>query len=91
MLADYVDDELPYDLGDVSFHSGWTYHHAGANRTDEPREVFTVIYLDRDARLREPSSAFERFDARTWCPGVEPGELISTELNPILYERGDPG
>ncbi|NIP82818.1 MAG: phytanoyl-CoA dioxygenase, partial [Gemmatimonadetes bacterium] len=46
----------PYDLGEVSFHSGWTFHRAGPNRTDAPRRVMTVIYMDRDMRLAEPGN-----------------------------------
>ena len=61
----------------------------GPNRTAEPREVFTIIYLDKDARLRAPESPFEQFDARTWCPGIAPGELIDSELNPLLFELSD--
>jgi ectoine hydroxylase-related dioxygenase (phytanoyl-CoA dioxygenase family) len=38
--------EEPFDLGEVSFHSGWTFHRAGRNLTDLPREVMTVIYMD---------------------------------------------
>lgn len=87
MLVEYPHEEAPFALGDVSFHSGWVYHHAGGNNTDQPREVFTIIYLDKDARLREPGSPHEQFDAHTWCPGIVPGELICSELNPVLYEH----
>ena len=87
MLADYPQEEAPFGLGDVSFHAGWVYHHARGNSTDQPREVFTIIYLDKAARLREPASPFEAFDARTWCPGVAPGQLIDSEINPVLFER----
>ena len=34
--------EQPFTLGDVSFHSGWTFHRAGANQTIEPRPVMTI-------------------------------------------------
>ena len=34
--------------GDVSFHSGWTFHQAGGNNTDKPREVFTIIFMVRN-------------------------------------------
>ncbi len=88
LLTEYPHEEMPFALGDVSFHAGWVYHHAGGNRTDRPREVFTVIYLDKEARLRAPASRYEQFDARTWCPGIAPGEVICSELNPILHERG---
>src|SRR5205823_549688 len=35
----------PFELGDVSFHAGWTFHHTGANRSDSPRAVMTIIYV----------------------------------------------
>ncbi len=87
LLSDYPHEESAFDLGDVSFHAGWVYHHARGNSTDQPREAFTVIYLDKEARLRAPGSPYEAFDARTWCPGVAPGELIDSEINPVLFER----
>ena len=85
LLVDFVDDEQPFALGEVSFHSGWTFHHARGNTTDRPREVHTIIYIDKDARLREPVTPFEQFDARTWCPGIAVGEVIDSPLNPVLY------
>ena len=88
-LAGYPYEESAFALGDVSFHAGWVYHNARGNSTDLPREAFTVIYLDMEARLRAPSSPHEAFDARTWCPGIEPGELIDSEINPVLYEQDE--
>jgi ectoine hydroxylase-related dioxygenase (phytanoyl-CoA dioxygenase family) len=38
----------PFDLGEVSFHSGWVFHRAGANTTDQMRKVMTVIYMDKE-------------------------------------------
>jgi len=38
--------EEAFELGEVSFHSGWTFHRAGRNLTGRPREVMTVIYMD---------------------------------------------
>ena len=29
LLADYTQQEQAFELGDVSFHAGWTYHRAG--------------------------------------------------------------
>jgi ectoine hydroxylase-related dioxygenase (phytanoyl-CoA dioxygenase family) len=42
----------PYDLGEVSFHSGWVFHRAGANLSDQMRKVMTVIYMDVDESSR---------------------------------------
>ncbi len=33
---DYVEE--PFDLGEVSFHYGWTFHRAGGNSTAAPRD-----------------------------------------------------
>jgi hypothetical protein len=76
-----------FDLGEVSFHKGWLYHRAGANTTDAMRAVMTMIYMDRDIRLKEPENPNQVNDWNTWCPGAKVGEVVATELNPILFER----
>jgi ectoine hydroxylase-related dioxygenase (phytanoyl-CoA dioxygenase family) len=70
--------------GDASFHAGWTLHCAGANDTDEVREAFTIIFFADGARLRGPSNGYERFDATVWLPGIEPGELAASPINPVV-------
>lgn len=77
--------EAPFALGDVSFHSGWTFHRAGPNQTAAPREVMTIIYVDAEIRLTQPLNSFQQADRDTWCPGVEIGATISSPLNPVLY------
>lgn len=79
--------DAPFDLGEVSFHLGWTFHRAGANRTDRPRSVMTVIYMDRDMRLKAPSNHMQQADWERWCPGATIGEVIDTPINPVLFER----
>ena len=75
----------PFDLGEVSFHSGWVFHRAGANRTQQMRQVMTVIYMDKDMKLKAPENENQQADWDTWCPGAQIGELINTPINPILY------
>ena len=53
-LESFPTDKGPYDLGDVSFHAGWTFHRAGANNTDQVREVMTMIYMDENIHVAEP-------------------------------------
>ena len=77
----------PFAAGDVSFHLGWTFHRALANRSAAPRSVMTVIYMDGDMRLARPTNAAQEVDAKTWCPGVEVGEPAATALNPVLSAR----
>lgn len=86
-LAAYPVDEGPFLLGDVSFHSGWTFHRAGPNITNRPREVMTTIYMDEEMRLIEPRNKNHILDTARWCPGIRPGERIASPLNPVLYSR----
>ncbi len=75
----------PYRLGDVSYHLGWTFHRAGQNLSAATRRVMTIIYIDADCRVAAPTNKQQRHDLATWMPGVEPGRLPDTPLNPILY------
>jgi ectoine hydroxylase-related dioxygenase (phytanoyl-CoA dioxygenase family) len=75
----------PFDLGEVSFHSGWVFHRAGANKSKATRKVMTVIYMDKDMRLKNPENENQTKDWNAWCPGAEIGEIIDTPKNPILY------
>ena len=75
-----------FDLGEVSFHSGWVFHRAGANATDQVRKVMTVIFMDRDMKLKNPENKNQINDWNTWCPGAPVGEIINTPINPILYQ-----
>lgn len=76
-----------FDLGEVSFHSGWVFHRAGANTTSHMRKVMTVIYMDKDMVLKKPDNKNQLNDWNTWCPGAKVGEVIDTPINPVLYAR----
>lgn len=86
-LKDFPRDETPYDLGEVSFHSGWTFHRAGPNQTDTMRKVMTVIYMEDGIRVAEPKNSSQQRDLEVWMPGAQVGEVVATELNPVLYRR----
>jgi len=75
----------PFEAGEISFHSGWVFHRAGANQTDRMRKVMTIIYMDRDMILKQPENRNQENDWHTWCPGAQVGEIIDTPLNPTLY------
>lgn len=77
--------EEPYSLGDVSFHTGWTFHRAGPNRSGAPRAVMTVIYMDADITVTEPTNEYRVGDLANWMPGTAVGEVPSSPLNPVLY------
>ena len=75
-----------FDVGEISFHSGWIFHRAGANSTTQMRKVMTIIYMDRDMRLKSPENQNQINDWNTWCPGAVIGEVINSPFNPLLFE-----
>jgi ectoine hydroxylase-related dioxygenase (phytanoyl-CoA dioxygenase family) len=76
-----------FDIGEVSFHSGWIFHRAGANITNDMRKVMTIIYMDKDMILKNPVNKNQENDWHTWCPGAKVGEVIDTHLNPLIYSK----
>jgi len=77
--------ELPYALGDVSFHAGWCFHRAGGNSSDRCREVMTMIYIDSEMRYQPSDDPRVGGDRDNFCPGRKPGERFDTALNPVLW------
>ena len=76
-----------FDIGEISFHSGWIFHRAGANVTNQMRKVMTVIYMDKDMVLKAPDNANQENDWKTWCPGAQIGAVIQTPLNELIYSN----
>lgn len=85
-VTDFVHVVEAFDAGEISFHSGWIFHRAGANSTEQIRKVMTIIYMDKDMRLKSPENQNQVNDWKTWCPGAEIGEVINTPLNPVLFQ-----
>jgi len=84
-VTDFKHTREPFDLGEVSFHSGWIFHRAGANTTNKVRKVMTVIFMDKNIRLKTPDNKGQQNDWETWCPGVKIGEVVNSPLNPVLF------
>jgi len=74
----------PFDADEISFHSGWILHRAGANTSEEKRKVMTVIYMDKEMRQKNPENDGQQNDCETWCPGADIGNIIDTSKNTIL-------
>ncbi len=86
-VTDFAHVIEPFDLGEMSFHSGWVFHRAGANNSQDMRKVMTIIYMDRDIRLKAPENKNQQLDWDTWCPGAQIGEVINSKINPIIYQH----
>ena len=54
-------------------------------KSDKPREVMTVIYMDEMMRLNDPQNENQKIDRDAFCPNIEVGELINSPLNPLLF------
>jgi len=75
------------EAGDATFHYGWTLHGAPANSTGRAREVMTVIWFAGGARVIDPDNFNRRRDLERWLPGLKPGDLAASELNPLVWDR----
>jgi ectoine hydroxylase-related dioxygenase (phytanoyl-CoA dioxygenase family) len=84
---DFPTVETPYQLGEVSYHLGWTFHRASPNNSAVPRRAMTIIYIDADITVTEPVNDSQRADLRAWMPGTKIGATPDTHLNPVLYRR----
>ncbi len=81
----YPLDDTPFDLGEVSFHYGWTFHRAGRNTSTKPRAVMTIIYMDEDIRLIEPHTKSREGDRAAFASDVAVGEVMNGTMTPIIY------
>jgi hypothetical protein len=50
------------------------------------RKVMTMIYMDKDMKLKEPENEHQINDWNSWLTGSRIGEIIRTPLNPLLFE-----
>lgn len=78
-------NDTPFELGEVSYHAGWTFHRAGPNTSAGPRKVMTIIYMDKNQTIMKPRNAYQQADWETWLASFPIGGKPESELNPILY------
>ncbi len=80
-------EDGPYEVGDVSFHGALCFHTAGPNHTDQPRRALATTYFADGAHVVDQptliSGAWQDF-----LPGVAPGGLAATPLNPVVGRDG---
>jgi ectoine hydroxylase-related dioxygenase (phytanoyl-CoA dioxygenase family) len=73
--------------GDATFHSGWTLHGAPGNSSETMREVMTIIYFEDGARISQPDNPAREGDMKGCFPGLGPGDLAASPLNPVVYHQ----
>lgn len=77
--------------GDATFHYGWTLHGAPQNSTSQAREIMTVIWYEDGARVSEVDNENRRRDLGRWLPGLQPGDLAVSRLNPLVWSAAKNG
>lgn len=75
------------EAGDATFHYGWTLHRAPANITGRAREAMTIIWFADGARVTQPDNFNRERDRERWLPGLNPGDLAASGLNPLVFFR----
>lgn len=80
--------EVPMSAGDATFHNGWVLHGAPGNASDtRVREAMTVIFLEDGAKISKPDNPYRENDLKTWFPGLKPGDVAASKINPLIYKR----
>ena len=47
----------------------------------------TIIYIADGAHVTVPDNPNRERDMSRWMPGLKPGDLAASELNPLVYSR----
>jgi len=76
----------PFAEGDVSFHHNLCFHSAPGNRTRFSRMALANTFFADGARVVKRPTMVSG-DWQKFMPGVEPGEMIDSRLNPICGHR----
>lgn len=84
-LNQFQINEERFDLGEVSFHTGWLFHRAGANCSGQPRKVMTMIYMDAEQIITAPKNSYQQADWETWLSSKEIGTNPDSDMNPVLF------
>jgi len=78
----------PMAAGDATFHDGWILHGAPGNvSSNATREVMTIIFMEDGARISEPDSPQRLNDMQACFPGLRPGDLAASAINPLIWKR----
>ena len=79
-----VIDSKPFEMGEASFHHNLSFHTAGNNRTSQSRIVLANTYFADGARVvKDPTMVSG--DWQKFIPGVAPGGIAASELNPVCW------
>ena len=81
-------DETEFEIGEVSFNHNLSFHTAARNRTDRSRIVLANTYYADGARIVDAPTMVSG-DWQKFMPGVGPGDLAASPLNPVCWPVED--
>lgn len=75
--------------GDAIFHSGDILHSAMENISSRRRETLSIVYFADTTRVMVPTHEKRETGMKEFLPGLSPGDIAASELNPLLYQSAD--
>ena len=79
-------EDSPFAMGEVSFHHNRSFHAAGRNKTTRTRIVLANTFFADGARVVDQPTMVSG-DWQKFIPGVGPGEIAASKLNPVCWPR----
>jgi hypothetical protein len=83
-------EDSPFAMGEVSFHHNRSFHTAGSNKTTRTRIVLANTFFADGARVVDQPTMVSG-DWQKFIPGVGPGEIAASKLNPICWPQNTNG
>ena len=83
-------EDSPFAMGEVSFHHNRSFHTAGRNKTTRTRIVLANTFFVDGARVVDQPTMVSG-DWQKFIPGVGPGEIAASKLNPICWPQNTNG
>ena len=79
-------EDSPFAMGEVSFHHNRSFHTAGRNKTTRTRIVLANTFFADGARVVDQPTMVSG-DWQKFIPGVGPGEIAASKLNPVCWPQ----
>ena len=77
-------EDGPFQVGEVSFHHNFNFHTAGKNKTNKLRIALANTFFSDGARVNNNTTMISG-DWKKFIPGVKPGGIAASKLNPVCW------